>query len=710
MLRTNYRSNKSIVDFANHSISFNNMKVDKIMLSNNTKIRKPKLIINNYEHQSNKFIIETINELLIAGVNYDDIAILSRNSIKLRIIETELTKNKIPHIALITDKNSDENKKIIEKDKVVITTIHKSKGLEWKYVFIIGLANEHFPSHMNNNIKNIEEERRLFYVAITRCKNELFFITETKEFPLSVFLYESIELIDVENKTKKDDIFNNKIKSNIKTNYAVMDIVNLLNQNDFEQMRLNELLPTINPNIVKRYDNKLNFSKNIKSGAYEGDLGEFVDRYITRGVMKEFRDYDTEFIINDSLENTFIDENNNVLTTEFKYPEIIINKIKKAYDNIKIEKSNNINDIYWISLCRNFKYDRKRLIYRDIFNIIEENIKIGTEEDINDTIKNRMDDYIENYKIKEDINCKVMLQEKFKNNLKIECVISGEIDMIDDDTIIDFKCSESDFKLEWLIQLLIYYSLYNNEKIKKLMIINIMDGMQYTFILPEIYKNIELIDFIKNKIIQDQKSIRNFPSINYETLTNDYQQIDEKIKIQKIKYENISKDNIIILDTETSGLGGECDIIQLAYIIVDKQYNLIKKRDYYVKNRLTTIEAEQIHRITNEKLKTKGKEFLYIIKKLMKDLRDVDIIVGHNVAFDLNKILCNLKKYEIMIISKENEEIQNIFTKFIIEDTYKLGKKKLTELYKDLFNKEMKNAHNALTDVLMTFECYKKLK
>jgi DNA polymerase III epsilon subunit-like protein len=237
-----------------------------------------------------------------------------------------------------------------------------------------------------------------------------------------------------------------------------------------------------------------------------------------------------------------------------------------------------------------------------------------------------------------------------------------------------------------------------------------MDGMQYTFILPEIYKNIELIDFIKNKIIQDQKSIRNFPSINYETLTNDYQQIDEKIKIQKIKYENISKDNIIILDTETSGLGGECDIIQLAYIIVDKQYNLIKKRDYYVKNRLTTIEAEQIHRITNEKLKTKGKEFLYIIKKLMKDLRDVDIIVGHNVAFDLNKILCNLKKYEIMIISKENEEIQNIFTKFIIEDTYKLGKKKLTELYKDLFNKEMKNAHNALTDVLMTFECYKKLK
>jgi DNA helicase-2/ATP-dependent DNA helicase PcrA len=53
--------------------------------------------------------------------------------------------------------------------KVVITTIHKAKGLEWDSVFIINCNDEFFPGG-----GEIEEERRIFYVAITRAKQRLF--------------------------------------------------------------------------------------------------------------------------------------------------------------------------------------------------------------------------------------------------------------------------------------------------------------------------------------------------------------------------------------------------------------------------------------------------------------------------------------------------------------------------------------------------------
>ncbi|MEK7160729.1 MAG: 3'-5' exonuclease, partial [Patescibacteria group bacterium] len=58
---------------------------------------------------------------------------------------------------------------------IVLSTIHQAKGLEWDTVFVIGLVNGQFPSYQSfKNKKNLEEERRLFYVAVTRAKNKLF--------------------------------------------------------------------------------------------------------------------------------------------------------------------------------------------------------------------------------------------------------------------------------------------------------------------------------------------------------------------------------------------------------------------------------------------------------------------------------------------------------------------------------------------------------
>lgn len=64
-----------------------------------------------------------------------------------------------------------------ERDALVLSTVHQAKGLEWKVVFIIGLADGNFPAHWSFTSKeDLEEERRLFYVACTRAKDELYLV------------------------------------------------------------------------------------------------------------------------------------------------------------------------------------------------------------------------------------------------------------------------------------------------------------------------------------------------------------------------------------------------------------------------------------------------------------------------------------------------------------------------------------------------------
>jgi len=59
----------------------------------------------------------------------------------------------------------------------VLTTIHQAKGLEWKIVFVVWLADGRFPSYLSfNKEEEMEEERRLFYVAVTRAKDELYLL------------------------------------------------------------------------------------------------------------------------------------------------------------------------------------------------------------------------------------------------------------------------------------------------------------------------------------------------------------------------------------------------------------------------------------------------------------------------------------------------------------------------------------------------------
>ena len=74
----------------------------------------------------------------------------------------------LQEVALLTDLDSDDGD---SNDKVTLMTIHSAKGLEFPTVFVVGLEENIFPSPMcTNSIRELEEERRLLYVAITRAE------------------------------------------------------------------------------------------------------------------------------------------------------------------------------------------------------------------------------------------------------------------------------------------------------------------------------------------------------------------------------------------------------------------------------------------------------------------------------------------------------------------------------------------------------------
>ena len=169
-LNLNYRSTQNIVGASNEVIKHNKFKIEKEILS--SKISEHKIVIfaGNTEDENIQFCLNKVQELLEDGLTNDDILFLYRRS-----------KMYSPYFYRFRDENI----------RIQSKTIHASKGLEAKVVFILGLTDGSggFPDiwmedrifqviKKANHDLLVEEERRLFYVAITRAKDKLFLITE----------------------------------------------------------------------------------------------------------------------------------------------------------------------------------------------------------------------------------------------------------------------------------------------------------------------------------------------------------------------------------------------------------------------------------------------------------------------------------------------------------------------------------------------------
>ncbi|WP_395767500.1 ATP-dependent helicase [Aquirufa sp.] len=98
------------------------------------------------------------------------------NAIK-QFVDSEENEDKslstfLQSVSLLT--NADTTEDPNDKDKVTLMTVHSAKGLEFKQVFLVGMEEDLFPSQMMlQSQADLEEERRLFYVAITRAEKKL---------------------------------------------------------------------------------------------------------------------------------------------------------------------------------------------------------------------------------------------------------------------------------------------------------------------------------------------------------------------------------------------------------------------------------------------------------------------------------------------------------------------------------------------------------
>ena len=99
----------------------------------------------------------------------DEIQQLAEFAFQFGTVEEFLTQ-----LALLTNVEAEDDPKD-DSEKIKLSTIHQAKGLEFEVVFVIMLCDGMFPSARSSESNDgEEEERRLFYVSITRAKNELY--------------------------------------------------------------------------------------------------------------------------------------------------------------------------------------------------------------------------------------------------------------------------------------------------------------------------------------------------------------------------------------------------------------------------------------------------------------------------------------------------------------------------------------------------------
>lgn len=132
-----------------------------------------------YNFEKSKVIVENVLSYYfpILEQEYDDFDKRKQDLESLKIL-TNSSPNLSEYLANLTldptEKKDTSQIDSIEDEYLTLSTIHSAKGLEWKYVYVMQVVEGSLPNARVRTIQELEEERRLFYVAITRAKHGLF--------------------------------------------------------------------------------------------------------------------------------------------------------------------------------------------------------------------------------------------------------------------------------------------------------------------------------------------------------------------------------------------------------------------------------------------------------------------------------------------------------------------------------------------------------
>ena len=249
-------------------------------------------------------------------------------------------------------------------DKLLLSTIHSSKGLEWEYVYIIDCSNDSFPSirpsFYKDEIDNYEEERRLFYVACSRAKNYLHL---TYSGDITPFIKEL--------EPDKYIGYNINVNEKVKHITNTYDIRNKLKMDGYNFCIDKLLKSTFNLTNI----NKPLFSQNIECNKY---ADTFILYVIKKIIINNFKNVKLKIKQN-------FDED---ILSNFKDPVIGINEslntIKSMVDKAITYKYKN-ND----SIKKLMKYDYS-FFEKEIVRFIGKNKKITINNDETIIIDNNL--------------------------------------------------------------------------------------------------------------------------------------------------------------------------------------------------------------------------------------------------------------------------------------------------------------------------------
>ncbi|TQO36864.1 DNA helicase-2/ATP-dependent DNA helicase PcrA [Arenibacter algicola] len=160
-------------------------------------------------------------------------------------------------VALATDLDKDTG----DDDRVALMTIHLAKGLEFPHVYIVGMEEDLFPSAMSMNTRSeLEEERRLFYVALTRAEKQAY-LTYTQN------RYRWGKLVDAEPSRFIEEIDEKYIENLTpvqRSGYTPLIDVDIFGDVDKSRLRQNKPLQGTPPSGVRPNENQLRKLRKLK--------------------------------------------------------------------------------------------------------------------------------------------------------------------------------------------------------------------------------------------------------------------------------------------------------------------------------------------------------------------------------------------------------------------------------------------------------------
>ena len=191
------------------------------------------------------------------------------------------------------------------------------------------------------------------------------------------------------------------------------------------------------------------------------------------------------------------------------------------------------------------------------------------------------------------------------------------------------------------------------------------------------------------------------------------------------------QDSILFFDTETTGVpklykapitnsSNWPRLVQLAWIMADKNGNVLKKKSVIIKPSGFTIpsDAAAVHGITTERAQREGQPLDTVMEEFMNDMQLAASVVGHNIDFDMHIVGAELYRLDMdydLLMDKPCTCTMKSSTDFCAipnPNTYFGGYKwpSLQELYRKLFDRSFEDAHDALADITATKDCYFELK